>query len=475
MKGFHSTVSRRDFMKGLGLAGAGLGAAAVTPQFTDLDELVSTEVSRSQPWWVKEADKPAVDIDYTLMERYDQRDGAFQEGLAKYFGNGDISKGLEVIAAQNTLYNDISNKHFKDSKPGYALRDKALTTARSAMGTTYSFLGPQKAATPEARGVPKWQGTPEENFRMIRNAAKIWGATHIAVVELDPATTRKLVWSYDHDGRKIEFEDIAVPALTTTKKAIPNAVKYAVVYYVPGSIRTNTRVVEPLGDIARCYEHFFNLQSQLMEFTRGLGYQSVGQTSNQSLSTKTGLAVLGGSHEQSRMLSAIAPIAGPSPRPGMIFTDLPLAPTSPIDAGIHRFCATCMKCAHACPTQSLSLEKEPTYDTIGVFNSKGAKRYMVNGATCRANANNGEVNPCRLGNWNTCMRACTFSKLEEALIHKVIHMTLSTTGMFNGFFANMDELFGYNTEITPDEWWTRDILPFDQDTTQGQWIRYNAK
>lgn len=100
---------------------------------------------------------------------------------------------------------------------------------------------------------------------------------------------------------------------------------------------------------------------------------------------------------------------------------------------------------------------------------------MVNGATCRANANNGEVNPCRLGNWNTCMRACTFSKLEEALIHKVIHMTLSTTGMFNGFFANMDELFGYNTEITPDEWWTRDILPFDQDTTQGQWIRYNAK
>ena len=30
MSKFHSVVSRRDFMKGLGLAGAGLGAAAAT-------------------------------------------------------------------------------------------------------------------------------------------------------------------------------------------------------------------------------------------------------------------------------------------------------------------------------------------------------------------------------------------------------------------------------------------------------------
>lgn len=40
MHSFHSTVSRRDFMKTLGLAGAGVGAAAATfPVFHDLDEL----------------------------------------------------------------------------------------------------------------------------------------------------------------------------------------------------------------------------------------------------------------------------------------------------------------------------------------------------------------------------------------------------------------------------------------------------
>ncbi|ADJ26822.1 hypothetical protein Dehly_1541 [Dehalogenimonas lykanthroporepellens BL-DC-9] len=38
MTKFHTTVSRRDFMKGLGLAGAGLGAASVAgPSFQDLD------------------------------------------------------------------------------------------------------------------------------------------------------------------------------------------------------------------------------------------------------------------------------------------------------------------------------------------------------------------------------------------------------------------------------------------------------
>ena len=55
MRGFHSTLSRRDFMKGLGLAGAGIGTvAAVAPAFHDLDELTSKGTQTQLDWWVKE-------------------------------------------------------------------------------------------------------------------------------------------------------------------------------------------------------------------------------------------------------------------------------------------------------------------------------------------------------------------------------------------------------------------------------------
>ena len=48
-------MSRRDFMKALGLAGAGVGAAAAAaPVFHDLDEVMSSASMQKHPWYVKE-------------------------------------------------------------------------------------------------------------------------------------------------------------------------------------------------------------------------------------------------------------------------------------------------------------------------------------------------------------------------------------------------------------------------------------
>ena len=77
MSKFHTTISRRDFMKALGLTGAGLGAAAATaPVIHDLDELAAAGESQHRyPWWVKERDyfDTTVPIDWDLKWRVDGR------------------------------------------------------------------------------------------------------------------------------------------------------------------------------------------------------------------------------------------------------------------------------------------------------------------------------------------------------------------------------------------------------------------
>ena len=75
MSKFHTTVSRRDFMKGLGLAGVGLGAAAATaPVFHDLDDVgTSSKAHYKEPWYVKELEfeRPSNEVDWSAMAVWD--------------------------------------------------------------------------------------------------------------------------------------------------------------------------------------------------------------------------------------------------------------------------------------------------------------------------------------------------------------------------------------------------------------------
>jgi len=73
MTKYHSTFSRREFMKVLGLGGAGLGAAAVMPPaIRDLDEVMaSPQAEFKRPSWVKQVTKPTVEIDWPMMKRFD--------------------------------------------------------------------------------------------------------------------------------------------------------------------------------------------------------------------------------------------------------------------------------------------------------------------------------------------------------------------------------------------------------------------
>ena len=61
-------------MRGIGIAGMGIGAAALTaPVFHDLDEMMSSSMANpKKPWWIKDRpfENPTVEVDWTLVKRY---------------------------------------------------------------------------------------------------------------------------------------------------------------------------------------------------------------------------------------------------------------------------------------------------------------------------------------------------------------------------------------------------------------------
>ncbi len=162
MSKFHSTVSRRAFMKGLGLAGAGLGAATATaPVFHDLDELTASKNAvRKLSWYVKEREffDLTVEIDWPNKERYDKRNNV----------KVDSEESAKRIAECDRQYQqgvDI---------PGNTRRDHALWMGCYTR-MSYTLGGETKAlyhasGTAEELGLPRWEATPEENLRTLAAA-----------------------------------------------------------------------------------------------------------------------------------------------------------------------------------------------------------------------------------------------------------------------------------------------------------------
>ena len=139
MKGFHSTVSRRGFMKALGLGAAGLGAAAAAaPVFHDLDELTaSVYENQERAWYVKDRDflTSTTEIDWSIMkpwgwglESCGTKVACPRHGRIVLYGVDDA--GLQAILDQrseaNTRISDEQKSELNSGTEGYALRDVDL-------------------------------------------------------------------------------------------------------------------------------------------------------------------------------------------------------------------------------------------------------------------------------------------------------------------------------------------------------------
>ena len=494
MSKFHSTVSRRDFMKAVGLGAAGLGAAgAAAPVFHDMDEVIASPQGSAEnhPWWVKE--RPYLDstteIDWSRMERYE----------GGYYDHSGPHLEPEELAKRNKAGSDLQMKRITEG--GEPLKDlRALAVKATGWLRPYSFItgtesaiGQQKfieygpgahyIKPPQMRGVPIWQGTPEENSRMMRTICRHMGGTSVGFGELIEGKTKKLVhkstadWGPDF---RIEFEDVDKPdvenpspgwkaGLKPGRLVFPNKDKYVIVVTIRHSLEATRMSPSWISDgiVGKAYDQIDITQYRIKAFLNMIGYYGIGGTvygitMRPAWGVLTGLGELGRHHELN------TPQWGPMLRTTMaIFTDLPVKPTNPIDAGMNRFCKICTKCADVCPGLAIPTFEEPDYvitdpnDTAGnpdhlkpeIFNnSNGYKRWPLNHFAC------GQYWKQTDSYCGICIAECVFNKYKVQSIHELVKPIIANTSLLNGFFFNMDKAYGYG--LTPEdqweEWWNKD-------------------
>ncbi|MFP3897949.1 MAG: reductive dehalogenase [Dehalococcoidia bacterium] len=428
-------------------------------RYRGLDEIKSSPAGeRKLPWWIREVDKPTVDIDWSQMKRFDSSNIMFLNGFAQALGPENAMKlGVRAL--------ETSTRNILDNEPGFSLREKALVAAgwlTSLLTAEHAFLGPglnvpfTMAGIPDDLEYPRYEGTPEENTRMVRAAAKLFGAASVGVVELDE-NTRKLIYALDGwDNRKWEFEDVDKAYETAKKKVIPYRAQWVIVYTVRMSQSTMARAPTALSTAASsiAYSEGASIQLRLQQFINRLGYQCLADGSMGTSGNSPGFAVLAGLGELSRLNRMISPRWGPMVRVFKVITDLALAPTRPIDAGILRYCRDCKKCAELCPSNALSMETEPSWEVQGPWNNPGVKTYYEKAPNCFSQW-------LRLGGHDCgiCLASCPLSKQDTSLIHRhsLVRQVISTTPVFNRMITKLYSDPGYGKDA--EAWWQLDLPP----------------
>lgn len=457
-------ISRRKFFKMAGIGtGAAVAASALKPEAAQAAPAAYSDPAGRppRPWWVRTVDKPTTEIDWDKMERYherylpeDERGTVRGGGFAGYVGK----EQADALVSEG---NAKLQQRILDNVDGYTLKDVALKDAQSAHSLGYSFLGFQKAKTPEERGVPKWTGTPEQAARMVRTALRHLGAATIGFVELDD-NTRKLVYSVDPDGHVIEFTDDPVASETETHRYIPKAAKWVIVYTVQMSEDAMKRspTMTASQTTTGAYSRGTQINAGLQDFLRALGYQCLGESSLNALAIAPAFGVLAGLGEMSRLNRMITPEFGPMVRVFKLITDLPLATDKPINAGIMEFCKSCKKCAEACPSGALSFEPEPYWEVKGGWNNAGHKAWFEDAVKCRTYWVQEAATNCGI-----CFGVCPFSKKDKAWVHSWVKGGAASAPFLNSFFRSMDDAFGYGTQKSGEDWWNTDQPEMGIDST----------
>jgi epoxyqueuosine reductase len=437
-------ISRRSFFKASGIA-AGIAALSLAAKSTPAyagQEPDSPMISFA----VKKIDTPPYNLppyaNGDKLERFDESKTAFNnvQLMKEKFG------GMPWRAAAE----ETAIKFIKDGVPGYSQMDQAFydcgwTSYRATNLFSWEPLGVGNLSRIEKIG--KWQAAPEDNNRYIKKVASEYGAADTGV------TTINEQWFYKQDvkGKPYTFSSQhSKPTITDEAYYIPKSMTNVIVMlhtmnpqllkYAPAAVSE--------GTVGTGYSKMAEVAGKMAEFIRALGYNAIPMGNDTALSVP--MAIDAGLGELGRHGLLIHPVYGSSVRISKVLTDLPIAPDKPISFGAAQFCRTCMKCAIACPSESISKEKDPSEEVLCASNNKGMKKWYVNTWTClQFWTENGGACP-------TCVAVCPYNK-PKTWIHDLVKGVSAKTSIFNGTFATLDDALGYGSyENDPNEFWNSD-------------------
>jgi reductive dehalogenase len=391
----------------------------------------------SEPAYVKDILQP--------LERYAEKNNPLSRGYVPPGGwDESLLKTLvPVIGAQGPL---------PRNEPGYGPIELAQRIAgfHGAMATnchTGNWTRPPLSEDlgnfydwegrwgPGCAGLP-WQpekmpvDDPAALTEIVQDTALFLGASLVGITKINPQWIFKPGWDrYGHHEIDLDAK-------------LPAGIQYAVVM----AIETNYHFVRhaPTAKASAAaglgYSKMALLSSSMAKFIAMLGYQAIACGNDTTLSIP--LAVDAGLGQLGRQGVLITPEFGPRVRLCKVLTDLPLAPTGPIDFGVTEFCDACAKCADYCPAQAIQYgrrtAKARTFST-----SPGLLKWPLHGELCLQYwYRNGAKTSKGMFHVDCyqCINVCPFNK-KAGIGHNLVRWTIRRLSFLNRLLKYGDDLF----------------------------------
>ena len=264
-------------------------------------------------------------------------------------------------------------------RPGYRQHDFALMNSAwnlehdMARGNSlsnsrlYSWSRVSEKLKPYIDAGIKIPNSPQENSKIIKQAARFLGASLVGICGVHP----NLIYSHEYNLFTHEHYPIKLSEDHTNAVVIAVEMDYRAVSYSPNAIAS---AATGFG-----YSKMAFVANSVAIFIRSMGYNAAPSGNDTALSVP--LAMAAGLGEPGRMGLLITQQYGPRVRLCKVFTNMPLVHDTFRPFGVKKFCDICMKCAQHCPSRAISYDA-PTTQGVSISNHSGVLKWYVDPEKC---------------------------------------------------------------------------------------------